>query len=180
MSHDEIREAVEVGNKLKQVFESFFWKGEKDHPEKIELLHGLEYLLALAQSHLDAKEPKGARDILHQFGITYNVSSREERNKSIDQALKDLSLVYGQLQPLDEKGVEKFLDGYRSHCEIMFGKKGLFACSGCKEDFARNIHSHFCQPRKMSVEELCKTARDWYYTNITDEEFHKEIYGEAV
>lgn len=42
---------------------------------------------------------KTARDILHNFALTYRVESKESRKQCLDQALKELEAIIGQAEP---------------------------------------------------------------------------------
>ena len=51
------QEAIEIGkNKLLPCLEGVYWKGQKEHPEKTELIQALQHLLQIAERAGDVEE----------------------------------------------------------------------------------------------------------------------------
>jgi len=89
----EIRGAVEVGQKLLQILEAMFWKGQKEHPEKTELLEALQTLI----SHVQSAE-KEIEEIKHYQQI---------RELALNQTIKHLE---SQLAAKPKLSVKKWED----------------------------------------------------------------------
>ena len=66
---------------------------------------------------------KTAREMLHNFALTYRVESKESRNQCLDQALKELEAIHQQeIAKARIEEVKKARDEYRARVPDVFDR----------------------------------------------------------
>lgn len=143
MNTKEIEEAVKYIKNTDALIDEGLWKESREC---------IKLLLDLATIVLKAEVPEKnyySHGSLRELPITPERSAFSEGyDTAIDACLPIVARKDIEIQQLkerieelpDEEDLINFLSKYRSHCERMSNKLGLFACDECVKELAKDLY----------------------------------------